>query len=134
MEIVNAKQVLSNLYGLMMEINLHRSDEEILSELQSVPDSQIEKHLLKIKQLNAKLKADANKLRFQKAVDQIKILKQKGFDEIKRLINPQEQAQLMPLFRRFEELTKEDEAAILADQELLYFIEILNNRIDENFE
>jgi hypothetical protein len=87
---------------------------------------------VKIKQLNAKLKAEANKVRFQKAIEQIRILKQKGLDEIKKLIQPQEQEQLMPLFRKFEELTKEDEEAILEDQELLHLIEILKDRIDEN--
>lgn len=129
---VNAQKVLSNLYGLMMEINLHQSDEDILAELQANPDPQIEKHLLKIKQLNTKLKAQANKVRFEKAIEQIKILKQKGLDEIKKLIQPHEQAQLIPLFRKFEELTQEDEAAILEDQELLHLMEILKDRIDEN--
>jgi hypothetical protein len=129
---VNAKQVLSNLYGLMMEMNFHRADEDVLAELHTNPDTQIEKHLVKIKQLNEKLKAEANKVRFQKAIEQIRILKQKGLDEIKKLIQPQEQEQLMPLFRKFEELTKEDEEAILEDQELLHLIEILKDRIDEN--
>lgn len=129
---VNAKQVLSNLYGLMMEINLHRTDEEVLAELQINPDPQIEKHLLKIKQLNAKLRAEANKVRFQKAIEQLKLLKQKGLDEIRKLMQPQEQAQLMPLFRKFEELTSEDETAILEDQELLHFMEFLNKRVNEN--
>lgn len=129
---VNVQQVLSNLYGLMMEINLHRTDEDVLAELHANPDPQIEKHLLKIKQLNTKLKAQANKVRFEKAIEQIKILKQKGLDEIKKLIQPHEQAQLIPLFRKFEELTQEDEAAILEDQELLHLMEILKDRIDEN--
>lgn len=134
MATLNAKQVLSDLYGLMMEINYHRPDEEVLEELQQKPDAQLEKHLVKIRQISAKLKAQANKERFQKAIDQIRILKVKGLDELKKLINPQEQAQLVPLFRKFEELTEKDEAAIVEDQELLHLIEVLKNKLDEDSE
>jgi len=129
---INAKQVLSNLYGLMMEINFHRTDEEIITELTESPDPQIENHLLNIKRLKVKLRAEENRVRYQQAIDQIKILKQKGLEEIKKIFNTEEQVQLLPLFRKFEELTQEDEAAILEDQELLYFMEIIKNRIDEN--
>lgn len=134
MATLNAKQVLSDLYGLMMEINYHRPDEEVKEELQQKPDAQLNMHLVKIKQLNAKLKAQANQERFKKAVDQIKVLKEKGLEELKRLISPQEQAQLVPLFRKFEELTEKDEAAIAEDQELLHLIEILKNKLDEDSE
>ncbi|MBE9597883.1 hypothetical protein [Pedobacter sp. MC2016-24] len=55
MATLNAKQVLSNLYGLMMEINYHRLDEEVLEELQQKSNRQVDKHLIKVKQLSAKL-------------------------------------------------------------------------------
>jgi len=132
MATLNAKQVLSNLYGLMMEINYYRPDEEVQTELQENPDAQIEKHLVKIRQVKAKLKAQENSDRFQKAIDQIRILKERGLDELRKLISPQEQAQLVPLFRKFEELTDKDEAAIMEDQELLHLIELLKNKIDED--
>lgn len=130
METQNTKQILSNLYGLMMEINFHREDEEVWRELQENPDPQIEKHLLRIKQIMAKMKAEANRIRFVKAKEQLALLKQKGIEEIQRLINPQERAQYAPLFRKFEELTKEDEDDIMEDQELLKLLEILNKQID----
>lgn len=128
---LNDREVLSNLYGLMMEINLHQDDEDIFSELNANPDAQIDRHLVKIKQLNTKLRAEANKRMFQQAIEQIALLKQKGLEELKKLIHPQERAQLMPLFRKFEELTAEDEASILEDQELLHLMEILKDRIDD---
>lgn len=131
MPIVNARQVLSNLYGLMMEINHHRIDEEVLSELSTKPDSQIDLHLIKIKQLNAKMRAANNKKLHQQAIEQIAFFKQKGLEELKRLLRPQEQTELMPLFRKFEELTAEDEASIFEDRELLYFMEVLKERIDD---
>lgn len=128
----NTKEILNNLYGLMMEINFHRPDEDILAGLQANPDQQIDRHLLKIKQLSAKLRAESNKIRFQKAIEQIAILKHKGINELKKILNPQEQTQLVPLFRKFEELTKDDEAVILQDQELLLLIEMLKDKLDEN--
>jgi hypothetical protein len=128
----NTKQILSDLYGLMMEIGFHREDEEVLKELQEHPDPQIENHLSRIKQISAKLKAEANRRRFVKAKEQLALLKQKGIEEIQRFITPQERVEYAPLFRKFEELTKEDEEAILEDQELLKFLEILNKYIDND--
>lgn len=131
METKNIKQILSDLYGLMMEINFHREDEEVLKELQEYPDPQIEQHLLRIKQISARLKAEANRRRFVKAKEQLVLLKQRGIEEIQRFITPQEKIEYAPLFRKFEELTKEDEDTILEDQELLKFLEILNKHIDD---
>lgn len=128
----NIKQILSDLYGLMMEINFHREDEEILNELRENPDPQIESHIIKIKQFTAKIKAEANRSRFIKAKEQLALLKQKGIEEIQQLITPQERIKYAPLFRKFEELTKEDEEAIMEDQELLKLLEILNKRIDND--
>jgi hypothetical protein len=128
----NTKQILSDLYGLMMEINFHREDEEVLQELEENPDTQIEQHLLRIKQIQTKLRAEANRRRFVKAKEQFALLKKKGIEEIQRRISPQERIEYAPLFRKFEELTKEDEEAILEDQELLKLLEILNKQIDND--
>lgn len=128
----NTKQILSDLYGLMMEINFHREDEEVLNELQENPDAQIEKHLLRIKQIKAKVRVEANHIRLTKAIEQLALLKEKGIDEIQRLITPQERIQYAPLFSKFEEMTKEDEANIMEDQELLKMLEILNKKMNEN--
>lgn len=130
METVNAKQVLSNLYGLMMEINLHQEDAQVLAELELEPDVNLQIHLQKIKQLSAKLRAHSIKMKFQNAMVQLSELKLKGIDELKRLIKPNEQEQLIPLFRKFEELTEEDEKSLFEDQELLNFIELLKDRLN----
>src|SRR5690606_261583 len=119
MDSLDAKQVLSNLYGLMMEINYHQPEEEIIAELQEKPDSQVEKHLVIIKQKLAKLKAHQNNFRFSQAIEQIRMLREKEFEELKNFISPQEQSQLVPLFRKFEELTEIDQVSILEDEELL---------------
>jgi hypothetical protein len=128
----SAKQILSDLYGLMMEINFHREDEDILKELQANPDPQIEKHLLRIRQINAKVRAATNRNNFVKAKELLALLREKGIEEIQKLISPQERTQLAPLFSKFEKMTKEDEENIMEDQELLKMLEILNRKINEN--
>jgi hypothetical protein len=130
----NTKQILSDLYGLMMEINFHREDEDVLKELEANPDPQIEKHLLRIRQINAKVRAEANRTRFAWAKEQLALLREKGIEEIERLITPEERLQLAPLFSKFEEMTKEDEENIMEDQELLKMLEFLNKKINENSE
>lgn len=128
---VAAKQILNNLYGLMLEINFHKADEVILVELKTAPDPQIDEHLLKIRQLTAKLKAESNRQKFNSVVEQVRLLRQNGIDELKKLILPQEQAEMIPLFHKFEQLTEGDEASILEDQQMLYLMEILKNRMND---
>lgn len=128
----NAKQILSDLYGLMMEINYHRSDQEVLNELQKNPDSTLDKYLVQIKQMKAKLRALENESRFQKAMEYLKTLKSKGIDEIKRSLSLEDQTTLIPLFRKFENLTEKDEKEILEDSELLHCIEMLKDKLDSD--
>ena len=88
--------------------------------------------MLRIKQIKAKARAEANRDRFAWAKEQLSLLKEKGIEEIQRLITPQERIQYALLFSKFEEMTKEDEENILEDQELLKMLEFLNKKINEN--
>lgn len=126
------KQILNNLYGLMLEINYHRDDNDILSELQTKPDALVNKHLAQIKQLTAKLKAEANRQRYLNALQQLQIIKGKGIEQFKEMFSNSEQAKLVPMFNRFTELSQADEEAILEDQQMLQFLEILKNKADES--
>lgn len=125
------KQILNNLYGLMLEINYQQDDQDVLAELEAKPDSVVNNHLLKIKQLTAKLKAEANRQRYADAVSQLQLLKQKGIEEFKKLFSPGDQTKLVPMFNRFTELSQKDEQEILEDQEMLQFMEILKDRANE---
>jgi hypothetical protein len=40
----------------------------------------------------------------------------------------------MPMFNKFSELSKTDETAILEDQEMLHFMELLKDRVDHSNE
>lgn len=126
------RQILNNLYGLMLEINYHRDDDEILAELQTKPDALVDKHLAQIKQLNVKLKAEVNRQRYQNAVQQLEMLKEKGIEQFKAMFSNSDQAKLVPMFNRFTELSQADEEAILEDQQMLQFLEILKNKADES--
>ncbi|WP_175404021.1 hypothetical protein [Mucilaginibacter sp. PPCGB 2223] len=125
------KQILNNLYGLMLEINYQQDDQDVLAELEAKPDSVVNNHLLKIKQLTTKLKAEANRQRYADAVSQLQLLKQKGIEEFKKLFSPVDQTRLVPMFNRFTELSQKDEQEILEDQEMLQFMEILKDRANE---
>ncbi len=131
METGNAKQVLSNLYGLLMEINLHMEDEDILDELKNKPDAQIEKHLMNIRRLTTKYKAYANKLQFQRALDKLRQLSEIGIEEVKQFFNSEEQAQLVKLFRKFDESSPECEADLLEDDQFLSCMNILKTKLNE---
>lgn len=128
----SAKQILSNLYSLLMELNFHADAPDIMGELSDKEKERVERHLKTIKLLRTKYKADANRQYFQKAFEQIQALKEKGIEELRKLLKPEEQQDLVPLFRKFEEITEGDKASILEDTELLSMIELLKERVDES--
>lgn len=128
----NAKQILSNLYSLLMEINFHMDGPELMADLSDKEKERVNKHYKQIKLLKAKYKAEANRQFFYKAMEQIQELKERGIEELKKLVKPEEQQALVPLFRKFEELTENDKASVLEDTELLALVELLKQRVDES--
>lgn len=132
MEQRKAKQVLSDLYGLMMEMNIQREENEVTAELAANPDPQIAKHLINIRKLTAKANAHAQKLAFQSGIAKLKELKAKGIEELKRIFNPQEQQQLVTLFRKFDDTNAEDEADLLEDEAFLSCMQLLKKEIDDS--
>lgn len=128
----SAKQILNNLYSLLMELNFHADGPDVMGELSNEEKERVERHLKRIKLLKTKYKAEANKQYFQKAFEQIQVLKEKGIEELRKLLKPEEQPDLLPLFRKFEEITESDKSSILEDTELLSMIEKLKERLDES--
>src|SRR5699024_5461321 len=103
---------------------------DVLMELQESPDPILDKHLVQIKKIKAKLRALENETRFQKAIEYVKNLRSKGIEEVKKSLSLEDQTDLIPLFRKFDNLTEEDEQDILEDSELLHYIEILKDKLD----
>src|SRR5450755_947435 len=121
--------ILNHFYSLLLEMNFRQTDDEILSEKISLDDPYIQKHLQQVRLLSAKYKALRTKSKYAAVLAEIKRLKELGLEEIKKLLSPQEEVQLMPLFRRFEELSEKDEASLAEDQEMLQLIDALKEKL-----
>lgn len=123
-------QILDHFYNLLIEMNFNQPDEDVFSEKNYKDDPFIQKHLQQFKLKAAKLKAQNRKNNYSSLLTEINRLRKIGFEEIRKLVNPQEAAQLQPLFRKFEELSKRDEASIAEDQEMLQLISALKEKLD----
>lgn len=126
----NARDTMNHLYGLLMEINLHQENDDFVLNAE-IMDPFIQKHLRNIKRLTTKYAAAAQQSRYVELKEAFRKLKEAGLDELKKLLNPEEQIQFQPLFRKFSEITPEDERRILDDQQFLALIEHLQKKLDE---
>ncbi len=127
-----AKQTICNLYGLLMEANINKPDNEILTELNLVKDDFVEYQLTKFKQSRAKYNAIFQKSKYSEIIEEFNRLRSIGIEKLKELFTQKEELQLEACFRKFEELTTADEKSIIEDQELILFIKKLKERIDNN--
>ena len=127
----NNSQILDHFQSLLMEINFHRPEEDVFGESGYQDDPFIQKHLRQIKLKMAKYKAQQNKVGFKALLDEIRRIKAMSTNEINKLLNPEQQLQLQPLFRKFEELSEKDEASMGNDAELLQIISVLKEKLDQ---
>ena len=125
------RENLSNLYGFFMETNFHQSNEDILSQLEEQPDSQIEDFLNQIKRKQIKLRALKNKLFFNYVEEKLVEIKQKGIEELRRIIPLDEQIKFAPLFSKYKELSESDYNDIAEDQDFLKLMEYLQEKEEE---
>lgn len=122
------RENLSNLYGFFMETNFHQSNEEILSQLETRPDNQIEDFLSQIKKKQVKLKALNNRLFFDYVNEKLGEIKQKGLEELRKIIPSNEQIEFAPLFSKYQELSESDYQDIVEDQDFLKLMEYLQDK------
>lgn len=122
--------ILNHLFSLLMETNFHQADEDVFTDVTYADDAFIQKHLKEVKLKTAKYKALHFKNSYASIIAEIKRLKEIGFEEVRKLLNPQESIQLQPLFNKFEELSKKDEESIAEDQELLQLIGVLKTKLN----
>lgn len=122
------RENLSNLYGFFMETNFHQSNEEILSQLETRPDNQIEDFLIQIKKKQVKLKALNNRLFFDYVNEKLAEIKQKGLEELRKIIPSNEQIEFAPLFSKYQELSESDYQDIVQDQDFLKLMEYLQDK------
>lgn len=127
----NNGQILNHFHSLLLEINFLRPEEDVFSESGYENDSFIQKHLRQVKLKIAKSKAQQNKGGFKAILEEIKKIKALGANEINKLMNPEQQLQLQPLFRKFEELSERDETSMANDMELLQVISAIKEKFDQ---
>jgi len=130
MESKKAIQIINNYFGLMLEMNYHAPAENYFDDLENVSDF-VNFHFDRIKLRQAKAKALHNKKRYEEFKFEFEKLKKYGVDELKKLLGKTERVQLQPLFRKFEDLSQNDEMEIIDDSDFLNFISVLKDKIDE---
>lgn len=125
------RDILNHLYGLLLELNFHRPDEDVFSDRTYSEDPFIAKHLKQIKLRTSKYKALLLQKTYSAVLAEFHRLKEIGFEEIKKLLKPQEAQQLQPLFSKFEQLSEKDEESIAEDQEFLQLISALKDKLNK---
>ncbi len=131
------KEFIDNFFLFLIELNLNRTDEEVLANLNSPV---IERNLKYIKKKNLKAKAQLNKSRFQQAQELLNSLKkeqgEKLLENIKGALEKKEQLQLDALYRKFQDLTSDDIKAMLEDEKLIEIMQHIeqSDTIDESKE
>ena len=124
-------QILDHFQSLLMQINFHRPEDDVIDEAGYHDNAFVQKHLRQIKLKMAKAKAEQNKGGFKAILEEVRRIKEIGAIEFNKLLNPEQQLQFQPLFRKFEELSEKDEASMANDAELLQIISILKDKLDQ---
>ena len=119
-----ALETLNNLYDLLVEMNFHKEPSDFIDDLKE-DNPFISKHLQNVLLHRTKAKAI---LREKKFIE----LKKLGSEKLQQLFTTEEKAQLVPLFRKFEELDESDIADINKDQDFLIFISSLKDKIEDD--
>jgi tRNA splicing endonuclease len=133
METNKAIEAIHNLYGLLMEMNYHRTPEDYIDELDQ-EDAFISKHLQKAMLYRAQAKALLKKKQQLSFIEAFNRFKEQGLEKIQALLTSQERTELIPLFRKFEELSKADQLDIYEDQDFLAFISTLKDKLEDHDE
>ena len=125
------RDALNKLCGLMMEVNYHEEvDDAIIAELDSDPIFTAQ--LLDLKKIRTQYRAKSFKAKLTSIAEQFQKLKEIGSEKLSNLLTPEERLEKAPLFRKFEELTSKDQEQIMEDQELLKFIDLMKDKLDDN--
>lgn len=128
------KDFIISFYNLLMELNLNRSDLEILEQLRTTPDAEVEKSLLIVRQMKLKAKAQIKRSQLSNAQQMIEELKQKTGGKwneflISLTAQPQYQ-QLGSFFRKYEQVNEEDKLSMLNDRHLLELLKIAKEKLE----
>lgn len=129
------KDVVTHLYKLLIEANLHRDNAEILAELKLNPDSEIESSLMTIKRLKLQSKANLKRSQFNEAQVLINDILQKAGNSINQviegLIGKKENEPLIAFFRKYQNVSEEDKLSMLKDNQILELIKKVSQTTED---
>lgn len=129
---------VNGLYGLMLEANLNRSDDEIMHGIDIKADPYLDQSLSFIRQLNTKAKAQLNKSRFNYAQQMLAELLNKTGDNLedflKGILSEPENKEMLAFFSNFQSLSETDKKAMLLDNKILEIISKAKNELDSSAE
>ena len=122
---MNAKEKIdfvNRIYGLIIEANMHRPDEEVMSEVNAT-DLYFANGLALVRQLNTKAKAQLNKNRYTHAQELLNELLQKAGSNLESffrgLSSEPENEKILAFFRNYQSLSETDKKAMLMDNKVL---------------
>lgn len=134
---MNNSQIIKQLNDLFEESIIMLPDEEVLEDIKNNPDPAFKKHFNRIKRLNAKAKAEAQKSISSKAKEMLdNLINYTGKSAfMKQLLGQPKYSQLnKQLFSKFEKITEEDKESMLEDRKFMELIkelkQDLNNEIN----
>lgn len=126
---MNAKEKIdfvNHIYGLIIEANMHRPDEEVLPEINSTTDVYYSNGMALVRQLNTKAKAQLNKNRFTQAQELLNELFQNAGSNIesffKGMSSEPENEKILAFFRNYQSLSEAEKKAMLMDNKVLELI------------
>jgi len=128
----SAKEIINNLYELLIEINL-ASDS--MPEYELPPDKEeqmVQGHLKHIRRLKAQYKAKKQREDLISIITDFRQLKDEGIQKLERFLSPKQKKEYASLFRKFSSLSKQDEQDILEDAQILQMIQLLKKKLDED--
>ena len=131
METNKALKALNNLYGLLLKMNYHREPFDFIDEIKE-DDVFVSKHLKNVMLRRSKTKALLMQSKYAELREEFLRLKEYGFERLQELFTPKERENMIPLFRKFEELGEKDIFDINEDQDFLIFISSLKNKLEDN--
>lgn len=127
---------VNSLYGLMLEANLSRSDEEVLHGIDVKADPYLNQALTFIRQLNTKAKAQVNRSRFSNAQQMVEELISKAGNNLDAffngLVSEPENKEILAFFRNFQSLSDADKQAMLRDTKILEIISKAKKGLDSS--
>jgi len=134
---MNAKEKIdfvNHIYGLIIEANMYRADEEVIPEINSTTDVYFSDGLAMVRQLNTKAKAFLNKNRFSQAQELLNEFLNKTGDNLemlfKGLVSEHENEKILALFKNYQSLSEDDKKAMLLDNKILEIISKAKKDLD----